>query len=190
MKKTKIEHFEKSLPGLLHSKRKQLGLTLQELADRADLSPAFLSQAERGQTTPSLVSILKLADALEVDINYFITPPDPNSLVRRADEPVRIEVDSPLRYYRLDGEVKNKKLNVFLVEVPPQCGIPVTRRDEGEEFGYILSGELRTEIGGEAYDLRTGDSVHMDAQVGRGAVNLTDSTVRALWVHTPPLLDD
>ena len=188
MKKTQIEQFERSLPGLIQARRKQQGMTLQELADKAGLSTAFLSQAERGKTTPSLGSILKLVGALEVDIDYFITPPDPNSLVRRADEPERIEVDSPLSYYRLDGAVKNKKLTVILVEVPPGCGVPLTRKDEGEEFGYILSGELHVEIGGEPFVLRAGDSVHFDAQVGRAAVNQTDSTCRALWVSTPPFL--
>lgn len=188
MKKTKIEQFEKSLPGLIQAKRKQQGMTLQGLADRADLSPAFLSQAERGKTTPSLVSILKLAEALEVDIDYFITPPEPDSLVRWADDPERIEMDSPLSYYRLDGAVKNKKLTVILVEVPPRCSVPLARRDEGEEFGYILSGELHVEVGGEPFVLRAGDSVHFDAQVGRAAANQTDSTCRALWVSTPPIL--
>ena len=77
MKKTDLEQFEKSLPGLIQARRKLLGLTLQELADRAGLSPAFLSQAERGLTTPSLISILKLAGALEVALEYFVTLPSP-----------------------------------------------------------------------------------------------------------------
>ena len=108
--------------------------------------------------------------------------------MRRADEPERIEVDSPLSYYRLDGAVKNKKLTAILVEVPPGCGVPMTRREEGEEWGYILTGELHVEIGGELFILRAGDSVHFDAHVGRAAFNQTDSTCRALWVSTPPVL--
>ena len=187
--KRDIEQIEKSLATLIQDRRKQLGVTLQELADRSGLSPAFLSQAERGKTTPSLISILKLAEALQVDINYFVTPPEPGSLVRRADEPVPVEIDSPLKYYRLDGAVKNKKLTAMLIEVPPQCVVPPASRDEGEEFFYILSGELRGEVGGQVFDLGVGDSVHFGSHIGRTGGNVTDSPCRVLWVCTPPIFD-
>ncbi len=190
MKKTNIEQFENSLPGLILARRKQLGMTLQEVADKAGLSPAFLSQAERGQTTPSLISIIKLAEALEVEIGYFITPPEPGSLVRRADEPIRIEMDSPVTYYRLDGALKNKKMTVMLVELPPHCNIPAVSRNEGEEFIYVLSGELYTEIDDNVYELRTGDSLHLNSQSQRGIKNITDSVTRCIWVGTPPVLGD
>ncbi len=191
MKKTTIQRIEKSLPALIQEKRKQLGMTLQEVADKAGLSPAFLSQAERGQTTPSLVSILKLADALDVDISYFVTPPEPDSLVKRADEPVRIEFDSPFRYYRVDGGVRNKKMTVILVEAPPHStSAAVTRGEQGEEFIYVLSGELHIQIDDKVFDLRAGDSVHLDSQSRRSISNITDSTYRCLWVVTPPFFVD
>ena len=187
--KRDFEQIEKSLAALIQERRKQLRLTLQELSDRAGLSPAFLSQAERGKTTPSLMSILKLAEALEVDIDYFITPPEPDTLVRRAAEPVRIEVDSPVTYYRLDGAVKNKKLTVVLAELPPHCMTPMARRDGGEEFFYVLSGELHGEVGGETFQLRAGDSIHLDTHVGRAGGNMSDTPCRVLWICTPPLFD-
>ena len=191
MKKATTQRVEESLPALIKEKRKQLGMTLQELADKADLSPGFLSQAERGQTTPSLVSILKLVDALEVDISYFVTPPEPDSLLRRADEAVRIEVDSPFSYYRVDGEVRNKKMTVILVEAPPHATTaPVTRGEQGEEFIYVLSGELHIQIDDKVFDLRAGDSVHLDAQSQRAISNITDSTYRCLWIVTPPMFAD
>ena len=188
--KRDIEQIEKSLATLLQDRRKQLGVTLQELADRSGLSPAFLSQAERGKTTPSLISILKLAEALQVDINYFVTPPEPGSLVRRADGPVRIDMVSPVAYYRLDSAVKNKKLTVLLVEIPPHCIIPPVSRDEGEELIYVLSGRLRTEIDHEVFDLSPGDSLHLNSQSQRAISNITDSTTRCIWVGTPPIFDN
>ena len=188
--KTDIKQIEKSLAALIRERRTQLGLTLQELADRSGLSTAFLSQAERGKTTPSLVSVLKLAEALEVDISYFVTPPEPGSLVRRADGPVRIDMASPVAYYRLDGAVKNKKLTVLLVEIPPHCIIPAVSRDEGEELIYVLSGRLRTEIDHEVFDLSPGDSLHLNSQSQRAISNITDSTTRCIWVGTPPIFDN
>ena len=188
--KTDIKQIEKSLAALIRERRKQQGLTLQELADRSGLSTGFLSQAERGSTMPSLVSVLKLAEALEVDISYFVTPPEPGSLVRRADGPVRIDMASPVVYYRLDSAVKNKKLTVLLVEIPPHCTIPAVSRDEGEELIYVLSGRLRTEIDHEVFDLSPGDSLHLNSQSQHAISNITDSTTRCIWVGTPPIFDN
>ena len=187
--KRDFEQIEKSLAALILERRKELGMTLQELADRSGLSTAFLSQAERGKTTPSLVSTLKLAEALEVDIGYFITPPEPDTLVRRAAAPARIEMDSPLSYYRLDGAVRNKKLTVLLIELPPHSAVPAVSRDEGEECIFVLSGELHTEIDDKVYDLGAGDSLHLNSQSRRSISNLTDSATRCIWVSTPSIFD-
>ena len=84
--------FERSVGGLLKARRLELGLTLQELAERAELSAAFLSQSENGKATPSIVSLINIARALKTDINYFVTPPAPTSLVRRANDPQYILV--------------------------------------------------------------------------------------------------
>lgn len=54
---------------MLKHRRKELGLTLKSLADESGLSAPFLSQAERNQTVPSMVSLIKLAAALKVDLN-------------------------------------------------------------------------------------------------------------------------
>ena len=57
--------IKRSIASLLKARRHERGLTLQELADRAELSAAFLSQAERGKATPSIVSLINIAKALE-----------------------------------------------------------------------------------------------------------------------------
>ena len=75
------------------------------------MSAAFLSQAERGKATPSIVSLVNISRALETDIHYFITPPAPTSLVRRADKPVYVEIDSPITYKRLDASIRNQRMN-------------------------------------------------------------------------------
>src|SRR5512140_2631026 len=56
----------------LKAQRARLGLTLREVAGRSGLSVPFISQAERGHTIPSLVSLQNLARALNVTVEYFI----------------------------------------------------------------------------------------------------------------------
>ena len=169
------------------ARRTELGMTLQELADRAELSPAFLSQTERGKATPSIVSLINIARALETDIHYFITPPAPTSLVRRGDKPEYIEIDSPVAYTRLDSRIRNQRMNALIMDIPPGIALPVVHREEGEDFFYVLEGEVEQTIGDKSFTLKAGDSAHHNTQIDHDVVNRSDSVARMLWVGTPVL---
>ena len=184
-KKPAGHSVERSIGGLLKARRKELGLTLQELAARAELSAAFISQAERSKATPSIVSLINLAKALETDISYFIEPPKPTSLVRRADDPQYVEIDSPVRYTRLDANIRNQRMNALIMEIPPGTALPLVHRAEGEDFFFVLEGEVEQRIGDEVFTLREGDSAHHNTQVDHDAVNKSGRTARVLWVGTP-----
>ena len=186
----KAEQIEKSLPALIRERRKQLNMTLQELAEQTGLSTASLSQAERGKSTPSLVSTIKLARALKVDMDYFLKPPSPDSLVSRGDALVPMEIDAEMTYYRLDGAVKNKKMTIILIDMPPGSYSPPVPRDDLEEFMYVLGGSLHLEIGDEEFDLGVGDSVHLNTQSGRAGGNVSEESTRILWIGTPPIFDE
>jgi transcriptional regulator with XRE-family HTH domain len=181
------ESFKRAIGGLLKAKRKEMGLTLQELAERSELSAAFLSQAERGKATPSIVSLINIAAALETDIHYFLTPPEPTSLVRRADDPRFVDIDSPVVYRRVDAQIRNQKMNALLMEIPPGTGLPAVHRGEGEDFFYVIEGEVDYGLGEEVFTLREGDSAHHNTQIDHTVVNKSGKVARLLWVGTPVL---
>lgn len=178
---------KRSIGSLLKARRLELKLTLQELAERSELSAAFLSQAERGKATPSIVSLINIAKALETDIHYFITPPAPTTLVRRADNPQFIDIDSPVVYKRLDAEIRNQRMNALIMEVPPGTALPVVHRQEGEDFFYVLEGEVEQSIGDKVFTLRQGDSAHHNTQMDHAVVNKSNRIAKLLWVGTPVL---
>lgn len=186
----KLNPVRRSIGGLLKARRNELGLTLQELAAKAELSAAFISQAERGKATPSIVSLINLARALDTDINYFITPPAPKSLVRRADDPQYIDIDSPVVYTRLDAQIRNQKMNALLMEIPPGTALPVVHRDEGEDFFYVLEGEVEQRIGDQVFTLGAGDSVHHNTQVDHDVTNNSGAVAKILWVGTPVIFSN
>ncbi len=183
----KSNSVKRSIGSLLKARRAALGFTLQELAERSELSAAFLSQAERGKATPSIVSLINIANALDTDIHYFITPPAPTSLVRRADNPEYVDIDSPVVYKRLDAEIRNQQMNALLMEIPPGVGLPVVHRPEGEDFFYVLEGEVEQGIGDKVFTLRKGDSAHHNTQVDHSVVNRSKKVVKLIWVGTPLL---
>jgi transcriptional regulator with XRE-family HTH domain len=170
----------------IRDRRLRLGLTLKALATASDLSAPFLSQVERGLTTPSVVSLMGIAKALGVDINYFISVPKQGQIVRRANAPEVIDVGTPAIYQRLSGNHEERKMEALLMVIPAGLAAPTTRRD-GEGFWYVLDGEIDMTVGPDHFVLKTGDTAHFDQRHPYKMANRSDRPVRILWVGTPAL---
>ena len=179
----------------IKARRKSLGLTLEEVAKRSGLSPAFISQAERGKASPSIVSLLSLAKAMDVTLDYFMEIPRGQQLVRKADNPEYIEIDSPINYIRLSAGLRAQKLEVILLEIPPKSDneravFPEVSRENGEAVYYMLDGELTFKLDGEVFVLEAGDSVHFNTSSKYWMSNDGDKVARILWVGTPVLFEE
>jgi transcriptional regulator with XRE-family HTH domain len=170
----------------LRARRKRMGLTLQELADKSGLSAPFLSQVERDHTTPSITSLIAIAQALEVDIHYFISPPPPSQVVRRASDPELLDMGNEIRYERLTGKHGERQMEALLMTIPPRTSTPVTTRG-GEGFYYVLDGKLSVTLGRETFILGNGDSVHFDQRHPYKMANVSKKMLRILWVGTPAI---
>lgn len=168
----------------IKSRRKEMGLTLQKLADLSGLSAPFISQAERDLTTPSLISLLALARALDVDLDHFMIIPDNQDIVHRASAPKRIEIDSPVDYHDLSSQLPNRQLDVMLMRIPPGHSFPVDQRN-GEDMLYLIKGELWASAGQTETVLKAGDSLHFDSRLPHSARNDSDAEAVLLYVGTP-----
>jgi len=177
-----------SLPiaSAIRARRRRLGLTLQELAQKAGLSAPFLSQVERNQATPSITSLISIAQALDVDIHYFINPPPYSEVVRRAADPEFLETGSELRHVRLSGGHAERQMEALLIIIPPNFVAPTTAR-EGEGFYYVLEGKLTVTLGKSTFILGRGDSAHFDQRHAFQMSNAGKSVLRILWVGTPAI---
>ena len=168
----------------IKSRRKELGLTLQQLANASGLSAPFISQAERDLTTPSLVSLLALAKALEVEIDHFMLIPDTGDIVHRADEPKILQVNSPVTYVDLSSPIANRQMDATVMHIPAGHVFPIDQRN-GEDLLYVISGELWASAGQTTTTLKAGDSVHFDARLPHMARNDSDEKAVVLYVRTP-----
>jgi transcriptional regulator with XRE-family HTH domain len=171
----------------IKTRRKEMGLTLQELAARSELSAPFISQAERDLTTPSLWSLMSLARALEVDISYFMALPHTDQIVFRADEPNRIDIGSVVEYVDLASDLPDRKLDAVLVRIPPGFAFPSDFHN-GEIFRYVISGELFAVAGDVETILRAGDGMHFDGRMSHFVRNDSGEDVLLLYVGTPAVL--
>lgn len=172
----------------IRQRRQRLAMTLKDLAVASGLSVPFLSQVERDQAMPSLVSLAQIAAALDVETGYFIGAPAPGQIVRRADAPEHLHVGtSPVDYVRLSGSHAERRMEALHMTVPPGHASPISHR-EGEGFWYVLEGTLDVWVGREHFTLNAGDSTHFEQRHPYRMRNDGTTPVRVLWVGTPALL--
>lgn len=178
-----------AIGGKIKGRRKELGLTLAELAEASGLSAPFISQAERNQTVPSLVSLTALARALQVEVNYFMEVPKDENIVRRNDEPEIIDLDSPVLYHQLSSTLPGQLMDAILMTIPPGHRFPTDQRD-GEDFLFVVEGEIVSQVGDVRTLLHKGDSMHFRSISPHTAWNESDEPVVLLYVGTPSIFRD
>ncbi len=169
---------------LIRARRRQQHMTLQALGDTANLSVGYLSQVERDHATPSLATLVQIADALGVSVDYFISTPSPADSLTRSGERRRFSVDgSSVVYERLGAEFPGNILSSFILTVPPGYQSE-TVSHEGEEILYVLDGAITQKLDDEEMVIEAGDSLHFRGNRPHSWSNHTDHPARLLWTGT------
>lgn len=177
-----------NLGARIRRRRKQLGLTLQQLCDSAGLSPGFLSQVERSLATPSLGTLAQIARALDVGLEQFVGGARPGDALTRASERRQFSIEgSVVGYEPLGASFPGAELSSYLLHVPPGY-VSETVAHEGEEIIFILEGEIVKSLGDQTFTLRAGDSLHFSGTTPHSWTNQTDVPARILWTGTLPVL--
>lgn len=172
---------------MIRARRLQLQMTLTELARRSGLSAPFLSQAERGESGLSLSSLVRVAEALGVSVNYFVATDQQDTQVRAPSDLDFFTLDGlPVRYARLGSHATGRDLEPLLVVIPPNYTSQPLRH-AGEEFFYVLQGRLTVHLNGTAHELGPGSTAHFKSGLRHKWRNEGREEVRLIWVGTPTL---
>lgn len=168
----------------LRRRRRDLGLTLKDVADGAGLSVGFISQVERELTVPSLSSLASISKVLQTHLTEFLSQPEGKSPTTRHNErPVYAVDNAALHYERVSASFPGHVLNSVIVHEPPGYrSEPI--QHEGEELFFVLSGAITVEVDGQTTVLEAGDSLHFDSTDRHSSWNHTDQTTSILHVCT------
>lgn len=168
----------------IRARRRQLGMTLQQLCDRAELSVGYLSQIERDNATPSLATLAQIATSLGVGVDYFVAQPKvEDALTRASDRPQFSVGGSSIIYERLGAEFPGNTLSGYIMHVPPGY-VSETVHHEGEEIIYVLEGTITQFLDGETLTLRAGDCLHYRGNRPHAWSNPTEKPAKLLWTGT------
>ncbi len=173
----------------IRSRRKELKLTLEEVASASSLSPGFLSLVERDLSYPSLTTLSKIASALKVSMEVFLAFPKGDSNVSYAQSRPMFEVnEGGVLFARISANFKDAVLNSVEITLPPHYSSTVSSHT-GEELVYVLSGQLLHVLDDKKAQLGSGDAVHLQSTLPHCWINETDLPVRLLWVGDLPIFD-
>lgn len=180
------EDIVRSIGPKLHRLRRQAGLSLQQLARRADVSSAAIHKLEKGDMIPTVTTLLKLSAALDRPIGYFVDgdgdPTPVAHLVRGADRPPLPSLPGTARG-RLTGPPERFALQGSVVEVEPGAVLDVRSR-LGEDLLLVLAGTVEVSVGGERYELGHEDSLHAPGGHPLRCHNPGPAAAVLTWVST------
>jgi DNA-binding transcriptional MerR regulator/quercetin dioxygenase-like cupin family protein len=164
--------------------RTQRGLGLAEVASAAEISVGFLSALERSQMSASIGTLRRLARYYRTNILDFFDATELNTRLVRPSRRKVLEAGPGVRMELLAWG--NKVMEPHLFRIKPKAGSGEPYAHEGEEFLFVLRGELKIALDGEEYHLKRGDSFYFESATPHHWKNPGRSETWLLWVNTPP----
>lgn len=171
----------------IKAQRRELGLTLEQVASRTGLTRSVLSKVENFRVTPSLPALVKIAEALGVTVAELVTGLEekPQLAIVRKGEGAPVDRDRPgstIVYESLAYERSTKAMEPLLLTVPGGTARREALAHEGEEFLMVLSGSVDLEYGTRIERLKAGDCAYFDAHVEHRLINPNKPPAQVLCV--------
>src|SRR6266581_835936 len=170
--------------GRLRQLRLKKGSSLAIVADAVGVSVGFLSAIERSQMTASVSTLRRLARYYKTNILDFYDTTEPNKHLVRPKGRKVLEAGPGVRMELLAWG--NTVMEPHLFRIAPRAGSGESYAHEGEEFLFLLRGELKIALAGEEYSLKRGDSFYFESATPHHWKNPGRTETWVLWINTPP----
>ena len=170
--------------------RKKNELSIQKLAKKSGVSPAGIYKIETNEMTPTITTLMKIAEALDKKVSFFIDEEDSLSDVEyiRQEERKKARInESKVTYENVAAKLEDCLMEAFVVviDVGGTSGDePMSHR--GEELDICLSGKVEFTIRDQEYLLEPEDSIHFKARIPHSWRNAGEEQVRMVTVVAPP----
>jgi transcriptional regulator with XRE-family HTH domain len=144
--------------------RNRRGVTLRTLSKQCGLSANAISLIERGETSPTVSSLHQLATAFEVPItDLFEEKTGVTSVHVKHNRGLRFRSNN-LEMENLGTGLPDQKLQPFRMTIEPGSNNPSESiTHPGQEFIYCLEGEIEYNVADQTFNLKSGDSLLLDA---------------------------
>ncbi|MDR0590060.1 MAG: XRE family transcriptional regulator [Spirochaetaceae bacterium] len=172
--------------------RERRGFTLREVADRAGVSESLVSQIERNRVSPAIDTLLSLADALDLDLEYLFADYRRDRSVKITRSYERDSFTKPGVLYerlaRFEGSAPNREgIEVYNITLEPGAKTGSAEYGHpGWEVGLVETGRAQLVLGNNTYELLPGDSASFQAGSPHDLSNIGPEPLVVFWIITPP----
>jgi transcriptional regulator with XRE-family HTH domain len=186
-----LERIVGSIGLKVFSLRKRMGLSLQQLGERSDVSAAAIHKIEQGGMVPTITTLLKIAGALGRPVSYFVeedigqddlavlTPAGENRPVYTSHRGITLHsVSGPYGRFLLAG--------ARAAVAPGATSGRKPMQHPGEELVHVTGGVLEFTVTGQSYRVEPGTTLHFRGDQPHTWRNPGTAEATALWMALRP----
>ena len=166
--------------------RQKNTLTIEELANRCELTKGFISQIERDISSPSIETLESILEVLGTNLGDFFKQEKNRKFVYGVEDRYEVEQDN----YHIEWLIPNAQANELepiLIQIKPYSESQKLLPFEGEIFGYVLSGEVSVYSGTKFQKAYEKDSFYLYGNNQHYLKNNSNKIAEVLWISTPPV---
>ncbi|TQR16291.1 helix-turn-helix domain-containing protein [Psychrobacillus soli] len=149
----------------LKALREKKKLSLEKVSELTGVSKTMIGQIERGESTPTITTIWKIANGLKISFTSLInTPQTDTKVILRSDIQSLSEDNGKYRVYPNFPFEDDKRFEVYSVEIEKGGFLSADPHMDGtEELVTVFEGELTIRVNNNEYTIRSGDSIRFKA---------------------------
>lgn len=167
--------------------RTEKQLTQEELANRCELSKGFISQVENDLTSPSIATLMDMLEILGTNLTEFFSETEEERVTFCYED--MFETENDTLKYKLMWLVPSAQKNAMepvIVTLEAGGRYVDEAPHEGEEFGYVLLGNILLHLGNRIYKVKKGESFYFKPKVNHYISNPSKTQAKIIWISTPP----
>lgn len=165
--------------------RKDRGLSMRKVSEETGFSLSFLSKLENGKTSITIRNLVKLLNFYGVTLADVFSAPSTRKIAFRREERKVIESSEAIKLQLLVDEA-DKGMEPLIATFPPRAKYVEALEHGGEEFAFVVKGELLFTLETTSHHLRPGDCVYFPGSQSHSWENTTDQEAVVLMVTSPP----
>lgn len=172
----------------LNKLRNERNLTLGQLSKISGISKAMLSDIEKGNSNPTINTIWKIANGLNVPYTKLMDGIEEDTTVVRKNEPVMQTGESDhYRVYCYFPSTPVRNFELFYVELDPNSSnASIGHSEKAQEYIYVMQGKLSLHTETGDYVLQVGDSMVFDSSIGHTYKNDQDTLLTFMVINYYP----
>lgn len=176
----------------IRNRRESLNIQINNLANSIGVTPSLISQIERAKAFPSIITLKKIADALQTTVGAIIGENETysqNPMVKFDEKKIVQTNEEGTTLYLLSNHDQQKLMEPYLLEFKPKSSsVNLINPMNGQSFFYALSGSFRIEMNSQIFLLSKGDSFYLNSGSKHTIFNIGKTDSLLLWISTNQIL--